>query len=504
MLSKNSLTKILLPVLVFISAFIFGFQPVKDTDFGWHYRCGIELLSGHPCLQNDYSYFLPDYKAYYPSFLYDGLTAVIYNVTGFLGLSILSGLILGVAALLIFKLVPGPLWFKVLSPLLILLTPGPSLVIGLRPQEFSFLFFLLTLYIIKRSEPRHCEEASDVAISSRLLRRARNDVCYLFLLPPLFILWVNTHIGFISGLLLLPGLFIDEFLKDLAKEKDFPTPRFKLVTLIVFLSGFATLLNPFGVKVYLEIIRHAQAPLGATIAEWVAPPGWLKILVIILSSQLLFLLYFRRKISIFNLFSLVIFTVLAFTGIRNLIFFATLFFIYSGYVIPTFFSQISLRHSGLRSGIQLLICLIPLLFITLNQGHIEKTVAFDTSWENYCTKSPVSYPCVFTKKYPDLTGNIYAMYEWGGFLIWQLPKAKVFADGRTPAWLDNTGASTYQVLLAILQTRPGWNEKLTETKTDYILISPGTFMDLLLKENPEKYGWNEDFRDGASVFYKRI
>ena len=36
--------------------------------------------------------------------------------------------------------------------------------------------------------------------------------------------------------------------------------------------------------------------------------------------------------------------------------------------------------------------------------------------------------------------------------------------------------------LDIIQTKPGWNEKLNKWKTDYLLIINGTFLDLLLQK----------------------
>ena len=80
-------------VLFCLTALVFGFQATKDTDFGWHYRCGKELLAGHPCLENNYSYFLPDYKSYYPSFVYDTVLAISYDRFGFAGLSLLNSII---------------------------------------------------------------------------------------------------------------------------------------------------------------------------------------------------------------------------------------------------------------------------------------------------------------------------------------------------------------------------------------------------------------------------
>lgn len=237
-------------VLLCLAALLFGFKAMKDTDFGWHYRCGKELLTGHPCLKNDYSYFLSDYKAYYPSFIYDAFLTLSYDNLGFTGLSILNSIILLFCVILLFLLIKGPFWLKTTLPLLVLFTPGPSIALGLRPQVFTFLFFLLTLKIGELS---------------------LKNYKYLFLLPILFALWVNTHLGFASGLILLPGLFLNHPLRK------------KWIVIVPFIFTFlATFLSPFGPKVYLEIYRHIQAPLSTTIAEWVTPPLWLKGIILFL------------------------------------------------------------------------------------------------------------------------------------------------------------------------------------------------------------------------------
>ena len=130
-----------------------------------------------------------------------------------------------------------------------------------------------------------------------------------------------------------------------------------------------------------------------------------------------------------------------------------------------------------------------------------------SSWQNFCDNSPVTYPykgVEFLKTQG--VGNIYNRYEWGGFLIWQTPAYKFFADGRMPAWPASSAGkikSPYTIYLEILQNQPGWEETLKQYNIKYIFISPGVFMDLLLKPNPEKFGWREIYRDKVSVIYKK-
>ena len=75
-------------VLVFLTIFFASFIPVKDTDFGWHYRCGVELLQGNPCTTNTFSYYLTNYQAYYQSSIFDAMTAFTYDEVGFNVLSL--------------------------------------------------------------------------------------------------------------------------------------------------------------------------------------------------------------------------------------------------------------------------------------------------------------------------------------------------------------------------------------------------------------------------------
>ena len=152
----------------------------------------------------------------------------------------------------------------------------------------------------------------------------------------------------------------------------------------------------------------------------------------------------------------------------------------------------------------MLISIICSVIIFILIIYVPKTIEFDALWTEYCQKGQIVYPCQAIKKFPQLTGNVFNTHEWGGFLIWQKPNNRVFVDGRMPAWRDENGKSPYQVFLEIIQTQPGWNEKLNRWKTNYILITNGTFLDLLLQKESIKYNWQEVYRDDIAVIYKNI
>ena len=124
-----------------ISVFLIGFLPVKDTDFGWHYRCGNQFITtGKLCLTNEFSYFLPNYQAYYPGHLYDILIAFIFDHWGFLGMSFVGSIIFSLTALVFLKLINN-VRLSLIAYFISFVLSYPTLSLGLRPQIITYLFF---------------------------------------------------------------------------------------------------------------------------------------------------------------------------------------------------------------------------------------------------------------------------------------------------------------------------------------------------------------------------
>jgi len=467
--------------LFLISVFFLCFLPVIDTDFGWHYRCGEAFLKSGSfslCTKNNFSYFLPNYKFNYPDFLYDVGLAAIYDRFGFIGISFIGGIIMVLTAVFFLYLIDIQLWLKITAFYLSFFLSYPVFNLGLRSQVFSYLFFLITLFLLKKSE---------------------KNSKYLFFFPFLFLVWVNTHIGFFIGLLILFFYLLGMLIKSPKIDK-----RLLFFGIIFIFSLSITCLNFFGVETYREIVNHAFSPLNQMIAEWVAPPLWEVFLIIVLTIGSLIITTRQKNKSVFNILLILFFSILAFQARRNLPFFYTFFF-YVLFNEKKFYDlfQNQLKIVSIKID-NIIASIIVTLSIFLFIIQLPSTISFDSSWNNYCNLGLSKYPCQAIKNYPKLSGNVYAMYEWGGFLIWQKPTIKVFIDGRMPAWKDENGQSPYQVFLDIIQTQPGWNEKLKELKTNHLLISNGTFLDLLLKEKAAQYGWQEKYRDTNTVIYQNL
>jgi len=461
--------------LILLFIFILGFSPVKDTDFGWHYRCGKQIISGNtPCLKNTFSYYLSNYQAYYSSFLSDLSITSIYDYGGkFIGLSIFGSVLFVISAIFfIFTFPQISIFISTFAFTLIFWLSSGVLDLGIRAQNFTFTFFIIFLYLLTKLDNKNRSK--------------------LILFPLLFFVWVNTHIGFFIGFVPLGLLFLQKLIERKNQIKVF---------LILTTSFLATLINPFGIKIYWEIYRHAATPLNTLIAEWVPPNLYMKVLILTSSIFVIMLLRSSIKKKLFIILILLFTTILALSARRNVPLFWTVAF-YCFLQTP-----FSLRHFTKKLDEKFLAIFNSILItaiLVIGAINIPKTIAFDISWSDYCSKGLYGYPCQAIKDYPQIYGNVFATYEWGSFLIWQKPKIKVFVDGRMPAWKGEDNKSPYQTYLEIIQTQPGWNETLSKYKTDFIFISQGTFLDLLLEKEAKKFNWQEVYRKGGVVIYKKI
>lgn len=467
-------------ILFLFSVAIVSFLPALDPDFGWHYRCGNEALTkGVFCTSNNYSYFLPDYKAYYPSFIYDITLALAYNTFGFIGVSAVGSLVFVLIALTFYRLLEGSPLFKIIAFYLLYFLSFGIFNLGIRPQIVTFLFFVLILFLIKKLQNGETKKA--------------------YYIPLLFALWSNTHLGFLSGLIAVLFAFSERLLMYI-QHKSMTLRKSTILFGAVFLSSFiATWINPFGIYVYQELYNHVVSPLNTMIAEWVEPLPWQSALII--GSTLFFLFYQTRKrtLPLYSLALILFFCLFALKARRNIpLYYVSFFYVLSLSKLYNSFKQVSEMVSH-----EILIVLSSVGIIFFSFIQIPSTIQKSLYQANYCP-TLAEDNCKAIKEYPQLSGNIFAFYEWGGYLIWKKPESKVFVDGRMPAWKDEKGKSPYQVYLSIIQAQDGWNKMLKQLKTNYIFINKGTFLDDVLYPNPERYGWKNVYENNTSIIYKSV
>src|SRR5258708_16906698 len=118
-----------------------------------------------------------------------------------------------------------------------------SWVIGPRPGMLTILFGIIEL---------------DILLAVRRTGAAKK----LWLLPPMFAIWANWHIQFVYGLLLLAVFACEPLLTRLWKNKTGKENLLPLkqVWLVLCASFVATLLNPYGARVYSTVFQYMHQP----------------------------------------------------------------------------------------------------------------------------------------------------------------------------------------------------------------------------------------------------
>ena len=170
-----------------------GSRSFADTDLWGHIRFGLDIIESRSILHADqYSYLTEGQDWINHELLSELLFAVVWIAGNTTGLILLKTTIvifgLGTAfVFLIFRQVT-----PIMAGILVFLTWfGIQPALGtIRPHMFTVLFTAILFIIISLAET--------------------NDLKWLWILPPVFLLWVNFHGGFLAGFAFLADMGIDQ------------------------------------------------------------------------------------------------------------------------------------------------------------------------------------------------------------------------------------------------------------------------------------------------------
>lgn len=391
-----------LPACILI--FFYFFSSARrwlDPDFGWHLRLGQLMLQMHDVFHVDpFSYTMPSY----PFVDHEWLTNILYaNLYSFIGLKamMLFFAFLAFSAVFIQGFSARKQW--VLLPLL-LSAAGLFPFIGIRPQMISWLLFSVLLILLLHPD---------------LWRRFR------WFLPFYIVLWVNLHASFAFGVaVILTVLFFDCFQRKKIGISD------------LLLAGsclLATFINPYSVRIWWEVwMQMTDSNLKWRIVEWWPAVtsfnfGFMLLMPI---STVLIVRYWKQ----FRLMELFLFGVLLIMGIttdRHLPFWLLLAIPLTSRALTYFYQEAAehpwskIRFMTLYNFLSFSIFILILLQTLVANWTIQDLRLYTSRYPEKAVE--------FLKKHP-AKGNIFAEYNWGGYLIWQMPEKKVFIDGRMPSW----------------------------------------------------------------------
>lgn len=387
---------------------------VSDPDLWWRLRAGQWIVeNGWAPATDPFSSYGQGKSWVAYSWLFEALVYGLYRLFGLVGIVIYTvALSLGITTAL-YSLV-RKFERRVANTVgitgigMLAMTP----VLMPRPWLFTILFFIIELDIL-------------------LTARRSGDYRRLLLLPPLFALWANIHVQFIYGFFAL-GLFaaeplIERFFRRPFSFKDLKAGFNDRRWLIVIACAITTLANPYHLKVYVPIIEYInQTGAYGYVSELLAPDfrniaHWTALGLTIWAA---FTIGRRSEAQLFLVFLFIASVFVSFRSLRDIWFVVTVAIVIIASLRPT--PEVK-SHFALTKA-QALVVATTIVILTLliararniSEGALQDAVA---------GKYPVVAANVVDERgYP---GPLYNHSDWGGYLIWRLPRLPVSMDGRT-------------------------------------------------------------------------
>lgn len=478
---------------------IMAIRTPLDSDMWWHLKAGEESWINREVYSIDtFSHTRSGSEWINHSWLSQVLMYLLYKSGGYYAMSIWVGLCaVSSMALVYFQMQSYPI---IKSVVIILAGIVASVVWSPRPQIFSLVLFSLMSFLLYKY-------------------KINKKYQILFWLIPLMLLWANLHAGYSLGFILLGSVIAGEVINNIL-ARDLKTQlSWKEIGMLV-LTGFVCLMiiliNPYGIEIWkipfntvgLEILQDS-------ISEWASPDfhqAFQQPMLIMLIGIMVVLGLSDMPMDGADLVSLAVFSLAALIARRNFgpfaIVGAPILARHSAAFVDSWLKNIkqrSVKINGLINRIEesnqdfnpsiinlvnsgLLILLITAsIWKTINVNNTEFIMRAETGM---LPRKAVDW--MIDEKLP---GKIFNDYNWGGYLIWNMPEYPVFSDGRT----DLFGDEILYDYIDISSGKNGWDSKLEKYGIETLLIQP----DIALEKLATLSGWNVIYKDEVAVILRK-
>ena len=463
---------------------------LRDADTGYHIRAGDFILETFSVPREDIFSFLsppPPWTAH--EWLSEIIMALVHKVSGLTGLVIFFSFVIAIVYYLQFKALRRLKTNIVLDLLIILLVVAASQLHWLaRPHIFSLLIFVIWYYLLDRYQ--------------------YEDKNYLYVLPPIMLLWVNLHGGFIVGFILvgiyLIGNLVEMIISQGTQRQGWKEKSVALsVTIVACL--FVSLINPYGYDILLFPFRLISDKFIMDSVLEFKSPNFHEFMPFryLLFLTIAILAVSKTRLNIIELLLLLLFTHMALYSARYITIFAiiaapilvkqaeSILSTISGSMSDSFkkrANNIAVIDASARGNIWPIAGVVATCIFAAN-GTIG--YQFDEG------KKPVA--AVEFVKREDLKGNMFNNDEFGDYMIYAAwPKYKVFIDGRS----DMYGAGRIKEYFKVARMQPGWEKVIEKYNINWILYNADSPLSAFLAERKD---WRLIYADKvATIFVKHI
>jgi hypothetical protein len=465
---------VVLTFVVLTLVFIMARGKIADPDLFWHLHNADYLVhhhslprsdmysftaAGHPWMNYEWLADLPYYFAW-RAFGLSGIEA--------LSLAVLSLIFLGVLYLSYREC--GNYKAAVLATSYAIFLGTVSF--GPRTILFGYAYLVLLLIVLQRFR--------------------QSGHAPLWLLPPLFCLWVNTHGSWSIGMIIFSIIVAAGLVRlewgMLDSEPWTPAQR-KNLLLAWGASVAALFVNPFGARLVFSPLELALQKVAIQhVEEWVSvnfhdARGKL-VLVLLIVLLVSALLRPRRWI----LAELVVFLFALYSGLTYIRFLFLLGIVVAPVLakaldfVPPYRRELD---TPVLNSFAILLMIAAVAYYWPREARLQKSV------EDQYPIQAIAY----LQAHPP-SGPVVNYYLWGGYINWKDPNLKVFVDGRSDVF-DSTGVlKDYVALLQLNDPEP----ILDKYKARYVLFPHHEQFTYFLKHDPK---WKTIYSDQLSVLLER-
>jgi hypothetical protein len=327
-----------------------------------------------------------------------------------------------------------------------------------------------------------------------VLERFQRTGKSLWMLPPLFALWINLHGSWVFGFVVMAiyivsGLVEGQWNNVVAERWTHAQIRQLLV--VFGISVVALLANPYGYKLVLYPfdLQFRQKAILGSMAEWQSVDfhvGWGKLAMFMVLS-LLAAAWFSREHWMLRDILLSAFALWAsLTHLRFLLFAAIILVPILGprlQLFPPYDAKkdkpwLNLAMTAVIAGI--------MLWVYPSAAQLQNTI--DTQFPRDALR--------FMQQ-KQITGRLFHLAEFGGYIEWNAPEIKTFVDGRADIFIYNGVLSDYIKINAIESPF----ELLDKYDIDYVLFPVNRRLTYLLDRSA---GWRTIYEDQIVKIYQRV
>ncbi|HET9400807.1 MAG TPA: hypothetical protein VFO34_07640 [Candidatus Acidoferrales bacterium] len=449
---------------------------IADPDIWWHLNNARYLFTQHHLPNADYlSFTVPGHAWINHEWLSEIPFYLGYQVSGLTGVFVVEFIVIalifvGVLTLTYreFRNFKSAVLATALSCLLASVSFGPRTIL------FGYLLMVAMLLVLQRFRQKGSGP--------------------LWILPPLFALWINTHGSWSLGLVLFGLIAACGFVSGSWGQVDAAawTPSQKKALIFTGLASIAALFaNPYGYRLVLYPFDLAfrQKLNVAHVAEWV-PVNFHdnrgKLVLFLLA------LLFARAVFQGARWTLTEVALLAFSLYSGLTYirFLVLVAIVVAPIIAKTLDFMPPYQPEIDKPILNAVLIGLMIFGVIHYWprNAELTSIVDGQYPSgavaYMRQNPAPAP-------------LLNFYTWGGYLPWNDPDIKVFIDSRVDIFEYEGVLQDYLDLLDLKHP----NVILDKYKIQSVLFPPSEPLAYVLSHDP---GWRETYRDNISVLFERV